>query len=111
MDKGDIFAKLRVEIHFVRGLPRGLLLSHVYLLSITFFRENYFVPLITCAQPNNLYPLACINGSIHNMDTNEIRLTFNTCVTIHKPLTNTITCVSQVELEKGNNKLETAYCC
>ena len=96
MDKYDISAKLRVEIHFVRGCPRGFVLRHVYLTSITFFRENHFGPLITCAQPINLYRLAWIYSTIYNMDTNELRLAFNTCVNIHKPLTNNITCVSQV---------------
>ena len=111
MDKGEIFAKIRVDINFVQALTRGLLTSCVYLASIKIFRGNHTRPLINCDLTKNFYQLSFIYGTIHNMNTNEIRLKFNTCVTIHKQLTNILTYVSQVELEKVNKKLATANCC
>ena len=104
------FAKLGVEIQSVPARPRGLLPSRFYLVSITFFRENHTIPLINFAQPKNFYQIACIYGTIHNMATNEQRLTFNTCVTINKPITSTLTCESQFELTKVNSKLATYHC-
>ena len=111
MYKGERFYNLRVDIQFVRACPRCLLTILVYLVNITFLRENNTGPLINCDQPKNFYWLDFISGTIHNIATNERRIKFNTCVTIYNPLTNIITCVRQAKLEKSRKKLAMAHCC